>query len=348
MGFISNLFGGSGGDAGANIQNPVQPGQLSTAYNQQQNALAQQQAFVNALGGVNGIGNQQNVYNQLQGVANGTGPNPAQAMLNNSTGQNVQQQAALMASQRGVGANPGLLARQAALQGGAIQQNAAGQGAALQAQQSLGALGQLGNLANAQVGQQAQGLGALNSASLQGQQNLLGSQGQYNSAQAGLASQTSGQQGGLLGGLLGGVGSAIGSFTGGNPIGAITGLFGGGGGGSFSSGNGGGGDFNLGAGTSNPENFQSGFTPYQIGKAEGGEIGSGPKSNVGKVLKSGGHVPGKANIAGNSYSNDNVKALLSPGEIVLPRSVTKSGDPVGNAAKFVAAVMAKKGMGGKK
>jgi hypothetical protein len=135
MGFIPSLLGISGTN-GANFQaqgtNIQQPVSTSNA----QDVLSQQQQFANALAQQNGIQNQSNVFNQLQGVANGTGPNPAQAMLNNTTGQNIQQQAALMGSQRGVGANPGLLARQAAMQGANIQQQAAGQGAALQANQS--------------------------------------------------------------------------------------------------------------------------------------------------------------------------------------------------------------------
>ncbi len=68
--------------------------------------------------------------------------------------------------------------------------------------------------------------------------------------------------------------------------------------------------------------------------------------DVGSKLKSGGHVPGKPKVAGNSYKNDTVKALLSPGEVVIPNNVMQSSDPVGNAAKFVSAVMAKKKMRG--
>lgn len=56
-----------------------------------------------------------------------------------------------------------------------------------------------------------------------------------------------------------------------------------------------------------------------------------------KQLKAkGGPVPGKAKVKGNSYSNDTVPAMLSPGEIVLPRSVTQSADPAKAAAQFVA------------
>jgi len=60
-------------------------------------------------------------------------------------------------------------------------------------------------------------------------------------------------------------------------------------------------------------------------------------------MRSGGHVPGKPKVGGSkdSYKNDTVPAMLSPGEIVLPRSVTHSDDPVKNAAKFVEAILAK-------
>lgn len=50
----------------------------------------------------------------------------------------------------------------------------------------------------------------------------------------------------------------------------------------------------------------------------------------------GGAVPGKAPIRGDNAKNDTVPAMLSPGEIVLPRSVTQSKDPVKAAADFVA------------
>ncbi len=74
--------------------------------------------------------------------------------------------------------------------------------------------------------------------------------------------------------------------------------------------------------------------------AKGGKV-TGPKLAADKKT-----VPGKAKVKGanDSYANDTVDAKLSPGEIVLPRSVTMSADPVGNAAKFVQAIMAKQQM----
>lgn len=52
----------------------------------------------------------------------------------------------------------------------------------------------------------------------------------------------------------------------------------------------------------------------------------------------------KAVKPGNSYANDKVKALLSEGEVVLPRSVMQSEAPVRNAADFVRKVLAKRGV----
>ncbi len=184
---------------GANIVAPVGAGQAQQAYGQTQQGLSQQQQLINAIQAQNGLQNQSSVYNQMQGVANGTGPNPAQAMLAQSTGANTANQAALMASQRGVGANPGMIARQAAQQGAANQQNAAGQAATLQANQSLNALGQMGSIANQQASnqmgavqnynqaaqaQQAAMLGAINN---QNQANVT-NQGNLNQANVGMQS----------------------------------------------------------------------------------------------------------------------------------------------------------------
>jgi hypothetical protein len=41
-------------------------------------------------------------------------------------------------------------------------------------------------------------------------------------------------------------------------------------------------------------------------------------------FRSGGHVPGKAKVMGNSKLNDTVPAMLSPGEVVLPRTVVQN------------------------
>lgn len=59
------------------------------------------------------------------------------------------------------------------------------------------------------------------------------------------------------------------------------------------------------------------------------------------AFDNGGLVPGEAKVAGDSLKNDKVPALLSPKEIVLPRSVTLSEDAPARAAEFVAAVKAR-------
>jgi hypothetical protein len=53
-------------------------------------------------------------------------------------------------------------------------------------------------------------------------------------------------------------------------------------------------------------------------------------SSIGNALitagmNEGGIVPGKAKVKGDSEKNDTVHALLSPGEMVIPRSVVKKG-----------------------
>ena len=105
---------------------------INRAYEQTQGGLDSQRNFMQALIGGNGLnpyqsqifGQQQGLASQFQQQALGQGPNPAQALLAQNTGQNVQQQAALMGSARGAQSNPGLMARQAAIQGGGIQQQA--------------------------------------------------------------------------------------------------------------------------------------------------------------------------------------------------------------------------------
>ncbi len=198
---MGSIFGGSK-SGGFQAQGPSKQ-QVNTSYDQTQDSIAQQKAFVTALQAQNGLGNQQDVFqqqqqlsNQLQGVANGTGPNPALAQLNQSTGQNISNQAALMAGQRGASANTGLIARQAAMQGGNLQQQAAGQGATLEAQQQLAAMGQLqgqqanmANLANTQVGQQQSGLANYGQQTAQQYGTLTGAQNNANNINAQMAQQ---------------------------------------------------------------------------------------------------------------------------------------------------------------
>lgn len=250
MGFAGAMLGtdsGNTGGAGMNyqagsttLQQPVTDEMNSQANNQSNAALQQQGQLLNALQGQNGITNQSSVYNQqqalanqLQGVASGTGPNPALAQLNQSTGANVANQASLMAGQRGTSSNAGLLARQAAQQGANIQQQAAGQGATLSAQQQIAGMQALaaqqqalGSTATNQVNQQIGATSANTAAQQQQQQNLLNATAAYNNANvqqqasqnssnASVSGVTAGSQTQFANGILGGVGAAIGLAKGG-------------------------------------------------------------------------------------------------------------------------------------
>jgi len=351
------LGGGAGGTgfagpASANLLNPATTKQANTAYDANQAALAQQQAFVNALQAQNGIQNQSNVFNQLQNIASGQGPNPAQAMLANATGANTANQAALMASQRGAAVNPALIARQAAMQGAANQQNAAGQAAALQAQQSLGALGQMGGLASTQVGQQQAGVQNLTAAQQAEQAQILNQINAQNQANIGMQSNINTANAGLAGAVLGNTGKAIGGAFQGLGLGAAAAE-----GGSVE---------NLPKiGQNGPQSI---FGQYltspnarsSISMAEGGKVPALvspgerylPPSEVKKVadgkkapMEAGEKIPGKPKVGGakNDYANDTVPKTLEEGGIVLPRSVTQSKNPHWAAHKFVSEIMAKNG-----
>lgn len=416
MGAIGGMLGLNGGVSGTGMPAPsgipllqgTDPTQINSAYAGAQSSLRSQQALLEALQAQNGIGNQSQVYGQLQGVVNGTGPNPAQAMLNQATGQNVANQAALMAGQRGASANAGLMARQAAQQGAGIQQNAVGQAATLQANQALGALGAAGNMANQQVANQI-GATTANTQAHQSEQQILQNalaqqnnanvnmQGNLNNTNTQLADRGMQGQQGMIGGLLGGLGSAIGMAEGGvTPEGPQSSF------GRFLQGWAGSGTSAPISGASIPmvqaspgaqslQNGMSGFV-QGVGKAMKGsgsvegysmpEFGgqfstpaptlgmntnlSGPAvaapapayslgvstafargGNVGSQLKSGGNVPGTAQVAGNSTRNDTVKALLSPGELVVDRETMKDPGPMGQTARLLAAAIEAKKRGKK-
>lgn len=64
--------------------------------------------------------------------------------------------------------------------------------------------------------------------------------------------------------------------------------------------------------------------------AQGGEV-----HDHHLCMKAGGHVPGKASVPGDSYQNDTVNAKLSPGEVVIPRSVAQAPNAPQKAAQFM-------------
>lgn len=363
LGDIGGLLGLTG--QGSNWQaQGITPEQLNAAIGTTGGAIGQQQALANALAaqGAQGMGSQSALTQALLEQMAGGGPSPAQQALANATGANIANQAALMASQRGAGANAGLLARQAAQQGAGIQQQAAGQGALMRAQERLAAQNALQNLAGNQIGQQAGAVGNLNQFALQNQGQMMNMMAGQNAANQAMQQAAMKQGGGVIGGLLNAAGGAL--------AGPIGNLFSGSGtsgfempemGSSF-----------RGAGQSSALGSSADLTPASMGSqyaqspktskslggnysfAQGGQVPDSinaihdiyhggmyqPKMSN---YEMGGSVPGAPKVNYDSEKNDVVDAKLSPGEIVLPLSVTKSEDPVNEAAKFVAAILAKKG-----
>ena len=70
-------------------------------------------------------------------------------------------------------------------------------------------------------------------------------------------------------------------------------------------------------------------------------LGSTPGGSV-PVRSKGGEIKGRAKFNGDTRTNDTVPALLSPGEIVLPRSVAQDEQAPEKAKKFVEAIKSRK------
>lgn len=406
-GFVGNILGTNNNfqGQGANVQQGTNTAQLNNAYNQANSGINQQSGFVQQLSSniQPGIQNQNTLGNMYLAQAQGQGPNPAQAELNQNTGQNIAQQAALAAGTRGAGANAGLIASQNAQQGAATQQAAVGQAATLGAQQQLAAESNLQNLSANEISQNSGALQTLNNEG-QNEQNILqgantaannatvSSQNNVNTVNAGVAAgnQSSNSN------VLSGIGNALSSVP-------VIGSF-------FAEG-----------GTVGQDKATAEWKPWARAPkyAPGGVIGqstaapqsyvgqwlnstpnegqiqqSGPMSNSapaltplyekpddekkegqlsdkdvndltasasdlstgsadlsssdpsiqrsahgGKIqkLKSGGDVPGKPKVNRDSYGNDTVKALLSPGEVVMDLNTLKDPGKLGKMARFVAA-----------
>jgi hypothetical protein len=180
-----------------------------------------QQAQANALA-VNP--QQQSLADALRAASEGRGPSVAENQLKQTTDQNVQQTAGLIASTRGL--NPALAARLAAKAGADANLAAAGQGATLRAQEQIAARGQLADV----LGGMAQGATSLagTAGTLQNQQNttrvqnVLGTEGinagvATGNQNAAMEAQkaNAGFQGAILGGLASGVGAALAKAEGG-------------------------------------------------------------------------------------------------------------------------------------
>lgn len=186
VGGLSSLFGSSSTPPQLpNIVDPVTGAQITDANGTVVANQQQLDSYNQTLASQNGAQNQSDVYNKEGQIAAGEGPNPALAQLNQTTGTNVANQAALMAGQRGASANTGLIAREAAQQGAATQQQAVGQAATNESTQQLNALGAQAGIAGQQVNELQTGLATASGNALTNQNQILGAQGNYNSALTG-------------------------------------------------------------------------------------------------------------------------------------------------------------------
>lgn len=269
---------------------------------------------------------QKDLANQFGQVATGQN-SPLQQLANSQANQNAQQAAGVYANNRAI--NPALAARQASN----LQANSNQGLANTLAMQRLGAMGQQGQVYG-QLGNQIQGMQGITQGAIANQNQAIN---QGNQTAAGVAAGNQEMSGKVVGGILNAAGPALGMAGGGGgappiPPGAAAAAAAHGG--------------VVSHGTVLPHNY-----------AHGGTV-SGPVSFAGKYLsnpgamaamarggqvqnmKRGGSVPGKARVQGDSLKNDTVPAMLSPGEIVVPR--TKAQDPEA-AKRFVMAVLNKKG-----
>lgn len=96
---------------------------------------------------------------------------------------------------------------------------------------------------------------------------------------------------------------------------------------------------NMGYGSS-PTGVNADPSKYGIpGYAQGGMVQcyakGGEVHDHALCMLAGGGVPGESNVDGDSAQNDTVPAMLSPHEIVLPKSVAQAPDAPQQAAQFV-------------
>lgn len=388
---VGGFLGGGGGEGtlggiagGFTPQNhfqgtsPLDVNALSAQLAQSQGNLGQVQ------------GNQGALAAALLAQSQGQGPNPAQAQLNQQTNQNIQQNAGLIASQKGI--NPALATRLAAQNAANMSQQAAGQGAVLGAQQQLAAQGNLANVYGQQANQNLQ------NASMSGQlanQSSLGSQQLTAGVNAQNAAATQNTQSGLLqgvGGGIGGLGAIFKAHGGAIPhmsdggtasmgiaqqmlqqagvpywqngmsskavksgSSDMTSMFKGMIGGSGDDVLAGGGEATAMAGGAADAGGVADLAPLLLAAFKGGPI---PKhlhpvaqiyhpnfqaKGTAQLKSKGGNVPGKAKVKGDSIANDTVKTMLSPGEVVIPKSIMESKDPVKGGAEFIANELKKQG-----
>jgi len=314
--------GGTTGLAGTKVD-PASVKAAQSTFQAQQAGLDEISGYGNAVaGGAQGVqaaqtaagqtaAGQKALAAQLAQQVLGQGPNPALEQLKQTTGQNIQQATGMIASQKGI--NPAMAARVAALAGANANQTAAGQAATQTAQQQLSAQNLQAQSLSTQraqdIAQQQASLGLMTGAGqLQQGQNTQRIQ---NLAQAQTLNQSTAAQNAALATQAGTINAELANQ-------AAT--------------------QNAGTNTAILSGILSGVSGNASSLlAKGGTI---PKRSI--DFRTGGPVPGKARVPGDSEVNDTVPALVSPGEIVIPRSKAQAPDAPEQAAAFVAALKNRK------
>lgn len=315
---------------------------------------------------------------QLAAQANGTGPSLASQQLQQGEQANIAGTMAQLASQRGAAnplmqrtaleANQNSQAAtnqqaanariqeqynaQNALAG--VSNNVANQGLA-QRGQDIGVDAQNANLAQganlATYGGNLQtnlNQGHINAGQATGNANLQAGYNSLGAQYAGLGVQAQGINAQIaqsnaansqktVGGLLGAGGAVLGGMAAGG-----TGLFGAGAAASPTAMGAGGltgaevASFGGIGGASSGVVGAGGLTADEVGSfgAEAAPVAEGGA----EALSHGGYVTGSPTVSGDSLKNDKVHVMLSPGEVVLPRTVVNAKDPVAAFKAFMSTV----------
>jgi hypothetical protein len=287
--------------------------------------------------------NNMQLQSMLMDQAKGGGPNLADEMNRIAVGRNQAAAASTIGSMKGI--SPAASMRAIANAQGQAGADAAGQASLTRMQQQLEAQRMLGVNSMGMTGIGVQGKG--------------GAQGMNAQTAAGNAKNNSGLVGGLIGGAATGLmmgmmnkGGVVGMADGGavalsslrQGLATQNAIMDGEDVPSFTppmqrrGGRGGGGSGY--SASQLPDTFEPNLGGYNF--AGGGQVpDAGPASVM--SMRSGGMVPGRAPVTGDSPRNDIVPAALSPGEVVLPRTVAQHPNAPQAAYDFVAALRARGG-----
>lgn len=241
----------------------------------------------------------------LRQRAEGRGPSLAEMQLRRSTDQNVAAQQGMLASQRGI--NPAAAMRTAAYGGAAAQQGMAGQAAQLRAQEQLAAQQALGAHLAGMRGQDISQQG------LYGQ--MFGTAAGLQHQQSALGVQSDLQAQGINAQMHA---QAMADQRARDALQVQTQF--------------------------QDEQRLWDMTGQVVGGLAGGAGGAITQWALpGKF--NGGQIPGRATRPGDHPANDTVLTRLSPGEVVLPRSVAQAEDAPERARKFIEAIQGRQKKG---